>query len=219
MKAPIGSLKLNVSGSSSAMATAGPIPGRTPTNVPSVTPAAASSRFSGRSAVPKPSVKRVAHERVAAQQPRRERDEQHGGHDEAERLEQQHVGDEQGREQTGRRPVRGRGLLRGHAPELLVGRERRPREEGERKDDQPDRDDERHEARSADGDAAAPLGDREGGDERRDTHCEHDRPEDARPGERAARPRSPGAGHVHLPTPRSAITPLTRSVSESRNAA
>jgi hypothetical protein len=55
MKAPIGSLKLKVSGSSSAIATAGPIPGSTPTKVPSVTPAAASSRFSGRSAVPKPS--------------------------------------------------------------------------------------------------------------------------------------------------------------------
>ena len=54
MKAPVGSLKLNVSGSSSAIVSAGPMPGSTPTNVPSVTPSAASSRFSGVSAEPKP---------------------------------------------------------------------------------------------------------------------------------------------------------------------
>src|ERR1700754_2839167 len=45
MNAPTGSSKLNVIGSSSATVSAGPIPGSTPTSVPSVTPAAASSRF------------------------------------------------------------------------------------------------------------------------------------------------------------------------------
>ena len=47
MNAPTGSLKLNVIGSSSATVSAGPMPGSTPTSVPSVTPAAASSRFCG----------------------------------------------------------------------------------------------------------------------------------------------------------------------------
>src|SRR5690242_10859988 len=54
MNAPVGSLKLNVSGRSSAMVTAGPMPGSTPTNVPSVTPSAASARFAGESASAKP---------------------------------------------------------------------------------------------------------------------------------------------------------------------
>ena len=39
MNAPTGSLKLNVIGSSSAIVSAGPMPGSTPTSVPSVTPA------------------------------------------------------------------------------------------------------------------------------------------------------------------------------------
>ena len=41
MKAPAGSSKLNVIGSSSAIVSAGPIPGSTPTNVPISTPSAA----------------------------------------------------------------------------------------------------------------------------------------------------------------------------------
>ncbi len=53
MKAAVGS-KFRVIGSSSAIVTAGPMPGSTPTSVPRVTPSAAKSRYSGRSAVPKP---------------------------------------------------------------------------------------------------------------------------------------------------------------------
>ena len=56
MNAPIGSSKLNVSGSSSAIVSAGPIPGSTPTNVPSSTPSSAYSRFVGSSTVPNPSI-------------------------------------------------------------------------------------------------------------------------------------------------------------------
>src|ERR1700742_4591589 len=55
MNAPTGSSKLNVIGSSSATVNAGPMPGSTPTRVPSVTPSAASSRFSGVSTALKPS--------------------------------------------------------------------------------------------------------------------------------------------------------------------
>ncbi len=55
MKAPTGSSKLNVIGSSSAIVSAGPIPGSTPTSVPRITPAAASSRFSGVKTALKPS--------------------------------------------------------------------------------------------------------------------------------------------------------------------
>src|SRR4051812_6883644 len=60
MNAPTGSLKLNVIGSSSATVSAGPMPGSTPTSVPSVTPAAASSRFSGVRTCPKPSIRLAA---------------------------------------------------------------------------------------------------------------------------------------------------------------
>src|SRR3954465_15178687 len=57
MKAPVGSSKLNVIGSSSAIVSAGPIPGSTPTNVPSSTPMAANARFSGERTVPNPSIR------------------------------------------------------------------------------------------------------------------------------------------------------------------
>src|SRR3954468_16401025 len=57
MKAPVGSSKLNVIGSNSAIVSAGPIPGSTPTNVPSSTPMAANARFSGESTVPNPSIR------------------------------------------------------------------------------------------------------------------------------------------------------------------
>src|SRR5919108_2900782 len=56
MKAPVGS-KLNVRGRSSATVSAGPIPGSTPTSVPSVTPTDAKSRFSGVRAVPNPAAR------------------------------------------------------------------------------------------------------------------------------------------------------------------
>ena len=55
MNAPTGSEKLNVIGSSSAIVSAGPMPGSTPTSVPRITPAAASSRFCGVKTAPKPS--------------------------------------------------------------------------------------------------------------------------------------------------------------------
>src|ERR1700709_183358 len=57
MKAPVGSLKLNVIGSSSAIVSAGPIPGSAPTNVPSSTRMAANARFSGERTVPNPSIR------------------------------------------------------------------------------------------------------------------------------------------------------------------
>ena len=60
MNAPVGSSKLNVSGSSSAIVSAGPMPGSTPTNVPSGTPSSANSRFSGSSTVPKPSIRSLS---------------------------------------------------------------------------------------------------------------------------------------------------------------
>ena len=60
MNAPTGSSKLNVIGSSSAIVSAGPIPGSTPTSVPSVTPAAASSRFCGDRTAAKPSSRLAA---------------------------------------------------------------------------------------------------------------------------------------------------------------
>src|SRR5262245_39158066 len=60
MKAPTGSSKLKVIGSSSAMVSAGPMPGRTPTSVPSVTPAPASSRFCSVRTSVKPSIRLAA---------------------------------------------------------------------------------------------------------------------------------------------------------------
>ena len=54
MNAPVGSSPY-VTGSRSATAIAGPMPGRTPIAVPSSTPIAAQSRLTGVSAVPKPS--------------------------------------------------------------------------------------------------------------------------------------------------------------------
>ena len=53
ISAPVGS-RVNVIGSSSATVSAGPMPGSTPTSVPSVTPIRASSRFSGVSASENP---------------------------------------------------------------------------------------------------------------------------------------------------------------------
>src|SRR5262245_14186082 len=69
MNAPTGSLKLNVIGSSSATVSAGPMPGSTPTSVPSVTPAAASSRFWTVRTSPKPSI-RLAANRNTSDAPR-----------------------------------------------------------------------------------------------------------------------------------------------------
>src|SRR4051812_11040399 len=59
MNAAVGGSE-NVIGSSSATVSAGPIPGSTPTSVPSVTPAAASSRFSGVRTSAKPSIRLAA---------------------------------------------------------------------------------------------------------------------------------------------------------------
>ena len=53
MKAAVGS-RLKVTGSSRATVSAGPIPGSTPTAVPSVTPTIAHSRLKGVSATAKP---------------------------------------------------------------------------------------------------------------------------------------------------------------------
>ena len=53
MKAAVGS-RLKVTGSSSATVSAGPMPGSTPTAVPSVTPTSAQSRLKGVSATAKP---------------------------------------------------------------------------------------------------------------------------------------------------------------------
>ncbi|CAM5581624.1 hypothetical protein SCALM49S_03080 [Streptomyces californicus] len=58
MNAPVGSSPY-VTGSSSATAIAGPIPGSTPIAVPRRTPMAAQSRFIGVSAVPKPSMREL----------------------------------------------------------------------------------------------------------------------------------------------------------------
>ena len=55
MKAPVAST-LKVIGSSSAMVSAGPMPGSTPIAVPSSTPSSANIRFVGVSAVPNPSM-------------------------------------------------------------------------------------------------------------------------------------------------------------------
>src|SRR5215218_7450507 len=72
MKAPVGSSKLKVIGSSSAMVSAGPIPGSTPTNVPSSTPIAANARFSGVRTVPKPSIRSEMTARVVTSEDRRQ---------------------------------------------------------------------------------------------------------------------------------------------------
>src|SRR5829696_10502636 len=78
MNAPVGSSKLNVIGSSSAIVSAGPMPGSTPTNVPSSTPMAANIRFSGVRTVPKPSIRSERTARTATsedgRQPGRQRD-------------------------------------------------------------------------------------------------------------------------------------------------
>src|SRR2546423_4369269 len=73
MNAPVGSSPY-VTGSSSATAIAGPMPGSTPIAVPSSTPTAAHSRLTGVSAVPKPSIREVraftsqhSHQRAAGQ--------------------------------------------------------------------------------------------------------------------------------------------------------
>ena len=58
MKAPVGS-SLAVTGSSSAMVSAGPMPGRMPISVPSVTPTSDHNRLIGVSAVAKPSMREV----------------------------------------------------------------------------------------------------------------------------------------------------------------
>ena len=54
MKAPVGS-SVRVTGSSRAMVSAGPMPGRMPMSVPSVTPTSDHIRLIGVSAVAKPS--------------------------------------------------------------------------------------------------------------------------------------------------------------------
>src|SRR5215218_3126045 len=72
MKAPVGSSKLNVIGSSSAIVSAGPIPGSTPTNVPSSTPMAAKARFSGERTVPNPSIRSEMTARAAMSEDRRQ---------------------------------------------------------------------------------------------------------------------------------------------------
>ncbi len=69
MNAPTGSEKLNVIGSSSATVSAGPMPGSTPTSVPSVTPAAASSRFWTDRTLAKPSSRLAAITSSTAQTP------------------------------------------------------------------------------------------------------------------------------------------------------
>src|SRR5687768_16099203 len=56
ISAPVGS-SFTVSGSSIATVSAGPTPGSTPTNVPSVTPMKPHIRFIGCSATPKPAIK------------------------------------------------------------------------------------------------------------------------------------------------------------------
>src|SRR5687767_357554 len=56
MSAPVGS-SLAVSGSSIATVSAGPTPGSTPMNVPSVTPMKPHSRLIGFSATPKPAIR------------------------------------------------------------------------------------------------------------------------------------------------------------------
>src|SRR5688572_1833441 len=56
MSAPVGS-SFTVSGSSIATVSAGPTPGSTPTNVPSVTPMKPHIRFIGCSATPKPAIR------------------------------------------------------------------------------------------------------------------------------------------------------------------
>src|SRR5687767_14500104 len=56
MSAPVGS-SLTVSGSSIATVSAGPTPGSTPTNVPSVTPIRPHIRFIGCRATPKPAIR------------------------------------------------------------------------------------------------------------------------------------------------------------------
>src|SRR5687768_2996404 len=56
MSAPVGS-SFTVSGRSIATVRAGPTPGSTPTNVPSVTPTKPHIRFIGCSATPKPAIK------------------------------------------------------------------------------------------------------------------------------------------------------------------
>src|SRR3954449_8050508 len=58
MNAPVGSSPY-VTGSRSATAIAGPMPGSTPMAVPSSTPTAAHSRLTGVRAVPKPSIREL----------------------------------------------------------------------------------------------------------------------------------------------------------------
>src|SRR5829696_1302099 len=72
MNAPVGSSKLNVSGSSNAIVSAGPMPGSTPTNVPSSTPMAAKARFSGVRTVPKPSIRSEMTASVVTSEDRRQ---------------------------------------------------------------------------------------------------------------------------------------------------
>ncbi len=72
MNAPVGSSKLKVIGSSSAIVSAGPIPGSTPTNVPSSTPMAANARFSGVRTVPNPSIRSLRTASVVTSEDRRQ---------------------------------------------------------------------------------------------------------------------------------------------------
>src|SRR3990170_8931321 len=98
MNAPVGS-KLKVRGRSRATVTAGPIPGSTPTSVPSVTPTAANSRFSSVSAVPNPPARSP---RTSTARPLEEQAQDAGRQPDAQELGEAHV-DHRGDSESGDR--------------------------------------------------------------------------------------------------------------------
>src|ERR671916_1492416 len=111
MNAPVGS-NAYVTGSSSATAIAGPMPGSTPMAVPSSTPIAENSRLAGVSAWPKPSKRWVRfsitsdqpHQRSAGQVHAEQRVEHEPGRQRDARGDQQVARERTGAERVGRAP-------------------------------------------------------------------------------------------------------------------
>src|SRR6202012_5373086 len=106
--APTG-LMPKVSGSSTEMVASGPMPGNTPTMLPTSTPTKHHMRFCGSSATPKPYQRLERAEAIMLETPpeQREGDLQHVG--EQERTGDRDAGGQDGRALQGRSPVAERG--------------------------------------------------------------------------------------------------------------
>src|SRR5688572_12444553 len=118
IRAAVGS-SVYVNGSSNATVIAGPMPGSTPTAVPSVTPSSAYSRYSGCAAVAKPSSSMVMlsiEERHPFEDP--------GGQRQAQAVREHHLHEQCQHHRDRQCPPPGRAQSPGRAEEQQRGRDR-----------------------------------------------------------------------------------------------